>query len=976
MGQAQSEGDYFKEAKVKEHFAVLQTLWTEAEFLVLLDRLKETTLNFSLERAKFLKFLQLAATYEETIALWFRDFSHDRASQVVDGLEFFSMALLISSNVGLSKKLSLLFQLFDMDKTKSIRKDEFTIFLKAVTTGLHRAISGLPPPASVADLGSVSSEFYGTLAEGQGMTENVFFSWITEVHVALNYISVLSKLKRAVFTWGANSRFQLGLNFEPEVVRVGTPVLCMEGLKISTIATGESHTLFLTEEGRVWTCGSGICGLLGHGGTEDSPQPRVVEALAHARITNVAVGVRHSVAVSEKGQVFTWGSADLGQLGHGGLGDRDIHIWAKDPRSGGQFAYVPKPTVVIGLFGKRILVKKAVCCSFATLVLTEQGHVYSWGNTTDGQCGHGQRCSDYALLYLDEHLHRTAMQVLFNPRKIEVGMTFRSLTGGGSHVIAIDRESRVWTWGLGFAGRLGHGDQRTLHEPRLIERLKYQITLDTAAGEAHSLCMTVLYRLTITGSSQSEALSPFSLLGLPLGRSDKDLNARRQVTPPGTQLQFNALACAQLLQIGLPFYHDDVDPIPDSDNLPFKDSVVLIDRSLWPGEWLKLSTTDYDFHVQMSPSGQRLSRRSGLPGRLLYASEGRWEAPDLADRICVFEDLVNSGKTTPNDLTPAILDLARKFKEAKGLACLFILPKKVDIFVVEAPEGTRPLTPFGVVTHEHGMALKKHVKNLLQKQIKDAPGGVPADVADWREKREDYTGKVYYENEKTKARRRSPPQLTPDTQAWLLSISEDAFLQRLQAVLHRQPKAVIITQQSWRPDVELVELPEKLLESLEIPVVMVTFEAGEELKSVLASGSQPWVSMEIQPFGGVYAWGNGTSGQLGLSCIENQNLLAKSENIVTGETTCFASQPSYLAHLHEHQVLNMAGGAAHTAAVTQQGEVFAWGAADGVGVPLDGPTTEVPMFVEQLEGIVKATKAFAGHNHTFVLADMPFQSVV
>jgi len=976
MGQAHSEGEYFKEAKVKEHFTTLQTLWSEAEFLVLLDRLKETTLNFSLERPKFLKFLQLAATYEDIIALWFRDFSHDRASQVVDGLEFLSMALLISSNVGLAKKISLLFQLFDMDKTKSIRKDEFTIFLKAVTTGLYRAISGLPPPASVADLGSVSSEFFSTLVEGQDMTENIFFSWITEAHIALNYLSVLSKLKRAVFTWGANGRYQLGLNFGPEVQRVGTPVLCMEGLKITTIATSESHSLFLTEEGRVWTCGSGFCGLLGHGGIEDSPQPRAVEALAHARITGIASGVRHSVAVSDKGQVFTWGSADLGQLGHGGLGDRDIHVWAFDPRTGGQFAYVPKPTVVMGLFGKRIFVKKAACCSFATLVLTDQGHIYSCGNTTDGQCGHGQRCPDYTLLYLDEHLHRTAMQVVFNIRKIEVGMTFRSLTCGGSHVIAIDRESRVWTWGLGFAGRLGHGDQRTYHEPRLIDRLKYQITLDTAAGEAHSLCMTVLYRLTITGSSQGVDLSPFSLLGLPLGRGDKDVNARRQVTPPGTQLQFNAFACAQLLQVGLPFYHDDADPIPDSANLPFENSVVLIDRSLWPGEWLNLSTTDYDFHVKMSPSGQQLSRRSGLPGRLLFASEGRWEPSDLADRICVFEDLENSGKTSPSDLTPAVLDLARKCKDAKGLACLFILPKRVDIFVVEAPAGTRPLTPFGVMTYEHGIALKKHIKTLLTNQIKEAPGGVPADVADWREKREEYTGKVYFENEKTKARRWAPPQLTPDTQAWLLNISEDVFVQRLQAILHKRPKAVIISQQSWRPDVELVQLPGKVLESLEIPVVMVTFEAGEELKGVLASGSQPWISMEIQPYGGVYAWGNGTSGQLGLSCIENQNLITKSENSMTGEVSCFVTQPSYVAHLHEHQILNMAGGAAHTAAVTQQGEVFAWGAADGVGVPLDGPTTEVPMFVEQLEGIVKATKAFAGHNHTFVLANMPFNSVV
>lgn len=251
-------------------------------------------------------------------------------------------------------------------------------------------------------------------------------------------------------------------------------------------------------------------------------------------------------------------------------------------------------------------------------------------------------------------------------------------------------------------------------------------------------------------------------------------------------------------------------------------------------------------------------------------------------------------------------------------------------------------------------------------------------MKDWRECREEFTGRTYYHNVKTNKKRWAPPQIDSNTEASLLIIKEDYFIQRLEALLGYKPKGVIVCQQSWRPDVELVTLPETKfdLDKLDIPIVMVTYEAGEELKSVLANNAEPWVTMEIQPTGGVYSWGNGTFGQLGLSGIENQNFLTRTENTLTNEENFFANRPFYVAHLHEHQVNDVSCGAAHTVAVTNQGEVFAWGAADGLGVPLNANKSEVPMFVEQLEGLVKATKTFAGHYHSFVIADMPFKSIV
>mmetsp|Transcript_158016 Transcript_158016/g.291390 ORF Transcript_158016/g.291390 Transcript_158016/m.291390 type:complete len:979 (-) Transcript_158016:93-3029(-) len=978
MGQTHSSGTFFREVSVKDHFASIQTLWSEDDLESLLDRLKTMTLNFSLDRVKFSKLLQLSSSFEALVAKWFEEFSHDRASQVVDGLEFLSASIMISSKVPLFRKICLLFSLFDLDKTGCIRRDEFTIFLKAVTTGLHRMLSGLPPPATVMELGGLSTEFFSTLAH-EVLSKHDFLTWMTEAHYSLHYLSVLSKLGSTVFAWGTNHRFQLGLNLEPKVQRVPAPVLNLEGISIASVASNESHCLFLTADGRVWSCGSGFCGILGHGNIMDCPQPQLVESLAHVRIVDVAVGVRHSVAVSDKGQVFTWGAADLGQLGHGSTEDREVFEWAYDPKTGSTFAYVTKPTVVMALFGKKIFARKASCCNFSTIVLTDQGHIYSWGNNTDGQCGQGQKCPDHKLIYIDPHMHRTAMQCIIAPRRLEASVTFRDVTCGGYHVLAVDVDDRLWTWGQGLWGKLGHGDQRSMYEPRMVDALKHHICQAVAAGETHSLCLLSLFRLTITGTSTTVPLAPFSLLGLPAGRVDRLAMSRMPVTPPNTSLQLNAFASSKLLQVGLPFRHDPEIPILNPEQYSpaeIQSSIILMDRALWEGEWLKLATTDFDFNVLMSSTGAPLPSRTGISGSILFAAEGRgWELEDCAGKVCIFE--LREGLTPP-EIQSLVLQLASECQKGNGLACLCVLPKKVEKFDVIAGSAALSSIAYGVMGYEHGVALKKHITRLINIRIAEAPDGLPDDMRDWRETRAEFTGKLYYENVRTGAKRWAPPQINPGTEACLLSIKEDCFLQRLRAVLDLQPKGIIVCQQSWKPDVELLTLPEAGfdLENLNTPIVLVTYEAGEELKGVVANQSEPWVTMEIQPSGGVCAWGNCTSGQLGLSGIENQNFLTITKNALTGEENAFVNRPYYVAHLHEHQVSDVACGAAHTVAVTQQGEVFTWGVADSLGVPLNKPSGEVPMFVEQLEGLVKATKAFGGYHHSFVVADMPFKAVV
>ena len=53
--------------------------------------------------------------------------------------------------------------------------------------------------------------------------------------------------------------------------------------------------------------------------------------------------------------------------------------------------------------------------------------------------------------------------------------------------------------------------------------------------------------------------------------------------------------------------------------------------------------------------------------------------------------------------------------------------------------------------------------------------------------------------------------------------------------------------------------------------------------------------MERHTSGGFYAWGQGTSGQLGLSGIENLSFPIRSENSLAHEENFFAHRPSYVA---------------------------------------------------------------------------------
>ena len=87
---------------------------------------------------------------------------------------------------------------------------------------------------------------------------------------------------------------------------------------IAKVVCGESHTLALTDNGDVYSWGRGYEGQLGiRKSIETVSIPKYIDTLFRKRVVDIACGSRHSMAIDENGDLYTWGEGRCGQLGRG-----------------------------------------------------------------------------------------------------------------------------------------------------------------------------------------------------------------------------------------------------------------------------------------------------------------------------------------------------------------------------------------------------------------------------------------------------------------------------------------------------------------------------------------------------------------------------------------------------------------------------------------------------------------------------------
>ena len=158
-------------------------------------------------------------------------------------------------------------------------------------------------------------------------------------------------------------------------------------------------------------------------------------------VRQIACGLHHVLALSDAGDVYAWGGGGAGQLG---LGRRKSF---------------PAPQLVWGMMRKGV--RQIGAGSKHSAALTYNGLVYTWGSSSHGQLGHGNK--------------RTQLQ----PKLCEAleaecrerSSTARLLGCGSKHTVAVLGNGSLYMWGRADFGKLGRSKSDAQTEPFLIEAL-------------------------------------------------------------------------------------------------------------------------------------------------------------------------------------------------------------------------------------------------------------------------------------------------------------------------------------------------------------------------------------------------------------------------------------------------------------------------------------------------------------------------
>ncbi|XP_017318999.2 probable E3 ubiquitin-protein ligase HERC3 isoform X2 [Ictalurus punctatus] len=204
------------------------------------------------------------------------------------------------------------------------------------------------------------------------------------------------------------------------------PIKELSSKTVIQVACGNQHFLALTNDGQLFTWGQNSSGQLGLGkGEPSSLSPQPLKSLCGIPLSQISAGGDHSFALSLSGAVFGWGRNSAGQLGLGHTED------------------MSNPTCVNNLNQKKTI--SISCGEEHTATLSKGGTVFTFGSGRYGQLGHNS--------FNDELQPRvvTGLECL----------NVSQITCGGNHTMAlVESSNMIYSFGCGEQGQLGNG-QRT-----------------------------------------------------------------------------------------------------------------------------------------------------------------------------------------------------------------------------------------------------------------------------------------------------------------------------------------------------------------------------------------------------------------------------------------------------------------------------------------------------------------------------------
>ncbi|KAK6913396.1 Regulator of chromosome condensation, RCC1 [Dillenia turbinata] len=269
-----------------------------------------------------------------------------------------------------------------------------------------------------------------------------------------------------LWVWGQNQ----GSNYPRVFWGAFTP-----NTVIRHVSCGAVHVVALSQDGLLQAWGYNEYGQLGRGFTCEGLQgPRVLNAYAKfldeapelVKISQVTCGEYHTAAISENGEVYTWGLGSMGQLGHCSLqyGDKEL-----------------LPRRVVALDG--ISIRDVACGGVHTCAVTTKGALYAWGSGQSGQLGLGPQTGFFSCKLNSSESLLKNIPVLVVPADVQL------VACGHSHTLIFTKDGRISGWGYNGYGQAANEKATYAWFPSPVDWCIGEVR-KLAAGGGHSAVLT------------------------------------------------------------------------------------------------------------------------------------------------------------------------------------------------------------------------------------------------------------------------------------------------------------------------------------------------------------------------------------------------------------------------------------------------------------------------------------------------------
>jgi len=175
------------------------------------------------------------------------------------------------------------------------------------------------------------------------------------------------------------------------------------------------------------------------------------QAFSTKEVSDIFAACNHSFSISKKGRrdVFkAWGLNNWGQLGLENKENTCI------------------PTEVEFFIDKKV--KYATGGDHHSIVLTENGNIYSWGRNDEGQCGIPNEKKD------NGEEDNFSIKIPTKIEKLSGNISFNKVVCSMNYNYAInEKDNEIYSWGMGESYVLGNKKDDNENEPFKIPKIFY-----------------------------------------------------------------------------------------------------------------------------------------------------------------------------------------------------------------------------------------------------------------------------------------------------------------------------------------------------------------------------------------------------------------------------------------------------------------------------------------------------------------------